>query len=91
MKTYKIKATLTVTYELREENENDALGVAKDLLYQKIDKRNVAYDELESFMIDEESKSDVILNDMFRGTNDIYHADGKPCVDPKCQTGHFPF
>ncbi len=64
MKTYKVKATLTVVYELREENKEDALEVAKDLLLQKIDKRNVAYDELKSYIVDGEVDK---LHKMYKG------------------------
>lgn len=85
MKTYKIKAMLSVTYTLKEENKEDALAVAKDLLLQKIDKRDVAYDELKGIIVEGEVDE---LHKMYKGRrvaieqkspcycDSIFHANG---------------
>lgn len=64
MKTYKIKAMFAVTYTLQEENKEDALAVAKDLLLQEIDKRNVAYSDLKSVVVEGEVDD---LHKMYKG------------------------
>lgn len=51
-KTFKVKAILEVVYEVTgEEYVSDALEVAKGYLLDKIDAKNVAYDELKARLV----------------------------------------
>lgn len=51
-KIYKVKAVLEVEYIIEdEESEADAIEIAKGYLLEKIDYRDVAYDELKGRII----------------------------------------